>query len=101
MWKGLPFRGAGCFWLAGMLATLSNLDTAFGGVAAAGGLCEDVGRLVMLSKTLAARALGFASAFSLPAGCEALALTISSRSPAVHRWLGAGKSSNPDNCEGF
>ena len=84
MGKDLPFTGLGSCWLAGMLATLSNLDTALAGAAAAGGLCDDAGRLVMLSKTLAAGAPVLASAFSLPAGCEALALTISSRSPADH-----------------
>ena len=94
--------GVDCFWLAGMLATLSNLDTAFGGVAAAGGLWEAAGRLVMLSKTLAAGVpVVFASAFSLPAGCEALALTISSRSPASNRRLSAARASTPDNCRTF
>ena len=78
-----PFRGAGCaFWLAGMLATLSKLDTVLGAAAAAGGLCADAGRLVMQSNTLAAVAR-FVAMLSLPAGCKALAWRIASRSPAV------------------
>ena len=64
-----------------MLATLSKLDTALGAAAALGGsACVDAGRLVMLLKALAGGALlVFAAMFVL----LALALTISSRSPAA------------------
>lgn len=71
--------------LAGMLATLSKLDTALAGAAAgAGGVCADAGRLAMLLRTLARGSLCvFKAPFILLAGVEALALTKSPRSPAV------------------
>lgn len=39
LWMGAPFSGwGGCFWLAGMLAALSNVDAALSEPLGTGGL---------------------------------------------------------------